>query len=65
MDWELSSRHLLCGVAPIIALLAVYFIFFTFEREKTDVWSYCHFLCVLLLFDRNIDDDGDLVYVSF
>lgn len=28
MDWELSSRHLLCGFAPIITLLAVYFIFY-------------------------------------
>ena len=24
MDWELSSRHLLCGFVPVIAVLVAY-----------------------------------------
>ena len=36
MDWELSSRHLLCGFTPIIALLAAYFIFLHLkDRRRT------------------------------
>ena len=46
-----------CGVGGVLYN-------FTFEREKTDAWSYCLFMCVLLLSDRYIDHGGDLVYVG-
>ena len=46
-----------CIVGGVLSII-------TFGRKKTDVWQSCHFLRVLLLFDRNTDNDGDLVYIS-
>ena len=55
MDWELSSRHLLCGFAPIIALLAVYFIFLHLKERiltLTVIWYVSDF-------------DPRIVYIPF
>ena len=34
MDWELSSRHLLCGFVPVMAILVAYFVFLHLKGRR-------------------------------
>ena len=63
MDWELSSRHLLCGVAPIIALLAVYFIFLHF-KERRRTFGHIAISCVFCFYLTGILTMTGIWYTS-
>ena len=74
MDWELSSRHLLCGFAPIIVLLAVYFIFLHL-KERRRTFGHIAISCVFCFYLTGIltltgiwyvsDFDPRIVYIPF
>ena len=37
MDWELSTKHLISGFIPVIAVLALYFIILLLLRKRQKI----------------------------